>query len=119
MNRTKRTASASVPRAPRAYHYDEHAPGLPTTNDAVIQLVIGKVEHRPAHLDVGDYPYLPETNVKTTSAADYAVLVWRHDDRRSYRQPGAPQVLLAHHLRQLKLPAFLREYDKSRRRGRA
>jgi len=29
------------------------------------------------------------------------------------------QVLLAHHLRQLKLPAFLREYDKSRRRGRA
>ena len=25
---------------------------------------------------------------------------------------GAPQVLLAHHLKQLKLPAVLREYDK-------
>ena len=26
--------------------------------------------------------------------------------------PAPPQVLLAHHLRQLKLPTFLREYDK-------
>jgi hypothetical protein len=34
--------------------------------DAVKQLVIAKVEH---------YPYLPAANVKTTSAADYMVLV--------------------------------------------
>ena len=27
--------------------------------------------------------------------------------------PAPPQVLLAHHLRQLKLPTFLREYEKS------
>ena len=26
--------------------------------------------------------------------------------------PAPPQVLLGHHLRQLKLPTFLREYDK-------
>jgi hypothetical protein len=26
--------------------------------------------------------------------------------------PPPPQVLLAHHLRQLKLPTFLREYEK-------
>jgi hypothetical protein len=26
--------------------------------------------------------------------------------------PGAPQVLLAHHLKALKLPTFLREHDK-------
>jgi hypothetical protein len=26
--------------------------------------------------------------------------------------PAPPQVLLAHHLRQLKLPTFLREYEK-------
>jgi hypothetical protein len=26
--------------------------------------------------------------------------------------PALPQVLLAHHLRQLKLPTFLREYEK-------
>ena len=43
--------------------------------DAVKQLVIAKVEHRPAKLDLGDYPYLPAANVKTTSAADYMVLV--------------------------------------------
>jgi len=27
-------------------------------------------------------------------------------------RPAPPQVLLAHHLRQLKLPTFLREYEK-------
>jgi hypothetical protein len=43
--------------------------------DAVKQLVIAKVERRPANLDLGDYPYLPAASVKTTSAADYAVLV--------------------------------------------
>jgi DNA replication protein DnaC len=30
----------------------------------------------------------------------------------SVASPAAPQVLLAHHLRQLKLPTFLREYEK-------
>jgi hypothetical protein len=29
----------------------------------------------PANLDLGHYPYLPAANVKTTSAADYMVLV--------------------------------------------
>jgi hypothetical protein len=43
--------------------------------DAVKQLVIAKIEHRPAKLDLCDYPYLPEANVKTTSAADYMALV--------------------------------------------
>jgi hypothetical protein len=43
--------------------------------DAVKQLVITKVERRPARLGLDDYPYLPMANVKTTSAADYAVLV--------------------------------------------
>jgi hypothetical protein len=43
--------------------------------DAVKQLVITKVECRPANRDLGDYPYLPVAKVKTTSACDYAVLV--------------------------------------------
>ena len=30
----------------------------------------------------------------------------------SAASPAPPQVLLAHHLRQLKLPTFLREYEK-------
>ncbi len=43
--------------------------------DAVKQLVVAKVERRPANLDLGDYPYLPAANVKITSAADYMALV--------------------------------------------
>jgi hypothetical protein len=43
--------------------------------DAVKQLVIAKVEQTPANLDLGDYPYLPATKVKTTSAVDYMALV--------------------------------------------
>ena len=31
--------------------------------------------------------------------------------------PGPPQLLLAHHLKALKLPTFLREYDKLARQG--
>src|SRR3984893_4891797 len=36
---------------------------------------------------------------------------WRSYDGGS-ASPAPPQVLLGHHLRQLKLPTFLREYDK-------
>src|SRR6202045_1772556 len=43
--------------------------------DAIKQLVIAQVEHRPANLDLGHYPYRPAANVRTTSAADYMVLV--------------------------------------------
>jgi hypothetical protein len=43
--------------------------------DTVKQLVIAKVEQRPAKLDLCDYPYLPAADVKTTSAADYIALV--------------------------------------------
>lgn len=45
--------------------------------DAVKQLVIARVERRPARLDLSAYPYLPAPSVKTTSAADYAVLTSR------------------------------------------
>jgi len=43
--------------------------------DAVKQLVIAKVERKPANLDLADYPYLPAATVKTTAAADYMALV--------------------------------------------
>jgi hypothetical protein len=72
--------------------------------DAVKQLVIAKVERRPVNLDLGGYPYLPVAKVKTTSAFDYAVLVSGEDcmmASASAVSPAPPQVLLAHHLRQL------------------
>lgn len=43
--------------------------------DAVKQIVLARVERRPARLDLAAYPYLARTSVKTTSAADYAVLL--------------------------------------------
>jgi hypothetical protein len=45
--------------------------------DAVKQLVLARVERKPANLDLTFYPYLPAANVKTTSATDYAVLLSR------------------------------------------
>ena len=47
------------------------APGF----DAVKQLILCRIEKRPPRLDLGAYPYLPKTNVGTTRAVDYAVLM--------------------------------------------
>lgn len=47
------------------------APGF----DAVKQLVIARVEHRPPRLDTSAYPYLPKPTVATTRAADYRALL--------------------------------------------
>jgi len=43
--------------------------------DAVKQLVIARIEGRPPRLDPRAYPYLPMTSVRTTSAADYTILL--------------------------------------------
>ena len=65
----------------------------------------------------GGLPHLPRMAVRTTAAADYAVLGPAGEPHASDKMPsgttsGTPQVLLAHHLKQLKLPTVLREYDK-------
>jgi hypothetical protein len=43
--------------------------------DAVKQIALARIERRPARLDLTAYPHLPRTSVKTTSAADYTVLI--------------------------------------------
>src|SRR5919199_530446 len=45
--------------------------------DAVKQLVLARIERRPARLDLARYPYLPTAEVRTTAAADYAALLSR------------------------------------------
>jgi hypothetical protein len=35
---------------------------------------LAKLERRPARLDLAAYPHLPKLDVRTTCAADYAVL---------------------------------------------
>jgi len=43
--------------------------------DAVKQIALARIERRPARLDLAAYPHLPKTSVRTTLAADYAVLI--------------------------------------------
>src|SRR4051794_40311321 len=45
--------------------------------DAVKQLVLARIERRPARLDLARYPYLPTAEVRTTTVADYATLLSR------------------------------------------
>jgi hypothetical protein len=45
--------------------------------DAIKHLVLCQVEKRPPKLDLDVYPYLPKTNVGTTSAASYMSLMKR------------------------------------------
>jgi len=43
--------------------------------DAVKQITLARIERRPVRLNLAAYPHLPQLAVKTTTAADYAVLV--------------------------------------------
>jgi len=43
--------------------------------DAVKLIALARIERRTARLDLSAYPHLPKTMVKTTSAADYGVLL--------------------------------------------
>jgi hypothetical protein len=46
------------------------APGF----DAVKLIALARIERRPPRLDLAAYPHVPKMDVKTTCAADYAVL---------------------------------------------
>ena len=43
--------------------------------DAVKHLLLCRIEHRPARLDLENYPHLPVAQVATTAAADYLTLL--------------------------------------------
>jgi hypothetical protein len=50
---------------------DDPIPGF----DAVKQLILCRIERRPARLDLTAYPYLPKPSVGKTRAADYSALL--------------------------------------------
>ncbi len=75
--------------------------------DAVKHLLLARIEKRPARLDLARYPHLPQPFVAATRAADYATLL-----AEGPAMAEAPRILLEHHLKRLKLPTFLREYEK-------
>lgn len=43
--------------------------------DAIKLIALSRIERRPLRLDLARYPHLPKMDVRTTGAADYAVLV--------------------------------------------
>ena len=75
--------------------------------DAVKHLLLCRLEGRPPRLDLELYPYLPtgpgEHHVRR-GLPDLAVGEGGMNDRST--------LLLEHHLKELKLPSFLREYGK-------
>ena len=75
--------------------------------DAVKHLVLCQVEKRPPKLDLDVYPYLPRATVATDLGGQLHV-----PGVGECGMTDAPEILLAHHLKTLKLPTFLREYEK-------
>ena len=75
--------------------------------DAVKHLVLCRIERRPPRLDMTVYPYLPKVNSRHDLGQGLS-----RPARRSGVMSEEPQLLLAHHLKALGLPTFLREYDK-------
>jgi len=46
--------------------------------DAIKLIALARIERRPLRLDLSAYPHLPKMDVKTTAAADYAILIPGH-----------------------------------------
>ena len=75
--------------------------------DAVKHLVLCRIEHRPPRLDLAQYPHLPAARVATDRGSG---LPGAAGGRR--RVMAKPTLLLDAQLKVLRLPTFLREYDK-------
>ena len=78
--------------------------------DAVKHLVLCRIEKRPATLE----PAGPSLSAARRGGNNLGPLVHGAPEGGS-AMSDTPQLLLAHHLKALKLPTFLREYDKQAR----
>ena len=75
--------------------------------DAVKHLVLCQVEKRPPKLDLDVYPYLPRAQCRDHVGGQLHVPAVG-----GCGMTDTPKILLADHLKTLKLPTFLREYEK-------
>ena len=80
--------------------------------DAVKHLVLCRVEKRPPRLDLDLYPYLPTGQRRQDLRRELPV-----PDVRRCAMSESPRILLEHRLKTLKLPTFLREYEKVARQS--
>ena len=78
--------------------------------DAVKHLTLCRIEKRRRKLDLAAYPHLPVARVTTTSASSYMSLLSGRAGMTAASE--APELLLRHHLKKLRLPTVLREYEK-------
>ena len=78
--------------------------------DAVKHLALCRIERRPARLDLACYPHLALTAVATTSASSYMSLLSGSPGMTAASE--TPELLLQHHLKKLRLPTVLRDYEK-------
>ena len=75
--------------------------------DSVKHLVLCRLEGRPPRLDLELYPYLPQ------GEGQHHVYTRLYDSpRREGGMNSRSTLLLEHHLKELKLPSFFREYGK-------
>ena len=75
--------------------------------DAVKHLVLCRLEGRPPHLDLELYPYLPRVNCQHRLSGGL-----HEPSFKEGSMTDQPTLLLEHHLKELRLPSFLREYGK-------
>ena len=95
-------------RKEEVYEAVRDAPRLGAISfDAIKHLVLCRIEGRPQRLDLELYPYLPRVTVTKTAVQR---LHGAHVGDRAVSERST--VLLEHHLKELKLPTFLREYCK-------
>ena len=82
--------------------------------DAVKHLLLARIERRPVHLDLARYRTCPGPS-SPPPAAPTTPPCWPEGPVMA----EAPRILLEHHLKRLKLPTFLREYEKLARKADA
>ena len=94
--------------------------------DAVRHIVLCRIERRPPRLDLQNWPHLPLPRGANHRGCRLHDLARRHlditgafghgggvmNDKPEMPTPDTPQVLLEHHLKALRLPTILSEYDK-------
>ena len=75
--------------------------------DAVKHLTLCRIEHRPPQLDLAQYPHLPAARVANDRGGGLPGAAGG-----GHRVMATSTLLLDAHLKALRLPTFLREYDK-------
>jgi len=122
LNKGGRREYVQVLRLLETFRLEEVAPAIEQalhlgtiSFDAVKHLLLCQIEQRPPRLDLENYPHLPLAQGAYHTGIGVHGAAGRGEPVSGAANPApmdTPQVLLEHHLKMLRLPTFLREYDK-------